>query len=77
MSTMPITEQHGPDPPSPCLDVVDTSPARVDLAVSALENPPVRPRVTQITGPLDKRAVRLQHLERVRAVASHGHFLKV
>ncbi|OTA96062.1 hypothetical protein M434DRAFT_151274 [Hypoxylon sp. CO27-5] len=75
IETPVTTAQPGPGPPY--LDIVDASPARVDLAVSTLKNPPVRTRVTQVTGPLDESAVRLEHLERVCAVVSYGHVSKV
>ena len=52
----------------------DTGPARVDLAVTTLKDPPVRPRVAEVAGPLDERVIALDHLERMRAVILNGHF---
>ncbi|KAI1210961.1 uncharacterized protein F4807DRAFT_44927 [Annulohypoxylon truncatum] len=69
------TAQPGPGPP--CLAAVYACPARVELAVSTLENPPVRTRMTHMAGPLDESAVRLQHLERVCAVVSHCHVCEI
>lgn len=37
----------------------------MNLAVPALEDPPVRTRVAHVAGPLDEGVVRLDHLERM------------
>lgn len=55
------------------LAAVHASTASVDFAVTALENPPVRARMAQVAHPLDQSAVRLDHLEVVRAGVRHGH----
>lgn len=55
------------------LDAVNTGSTCVNLAVSALENPPVRTRMTDIAGPLNQSTVRFDHLERVGAVRCDGH----
>lgn len=44
------------------------------LAISALEDPPVRPRVTQVARPLDQCVVRLDHFEVVGTVVCQCHF---
>lgn len=48
-------------------------PARLELAALALEDEPVRPGVAHVADPVDERVVRLDHLERVLAVAGDGH----
>ena len=45
----------------------------MELAISALEYPPMRTRVAEVARPLYQRVVRLDHLEAVGAVAAHGH----
>lgn len=55
------------------LDTVNTGSTSVNLAVPALENPPVRSRMAYIAVPLNQSTVRLDHLERVGAVRCDGH----
>lgn len=50
-----------------------TRAARVELAISTLKNYVEGPRVAQVAVPHNKGAIRLDHLERVRAVALDGH----
>jgi hypothetical protein len=59
------------------LDVVNTGSACVDLAVPALEYPPMRTGVAQVAGPLDECIVRLDHLEGVSAGVGDGHDAKI
>lgn len=45
----------------------------MNLAVAALEDPPVGSGVAEVAMPLDEGAVRLDHLEDVGAAACEGH----
>ena len=45
----------------------------MDLAVSALENPPVGSRMAHVAGPLYERVVRLEHSEIVRTGRGQSH----
>lgn len=55
------------------LGTLCTRAARVELAISALENDVEGPRVAEVAVPHNQRAIRLDHLERVCAVALDGH----
>lgn len=50
-----------------------TRPTSVNLAVAALENPPVGAGVAEVAMPLDEGAVGLDHLEDVGAACCESH----
>ena len=52
---------------------LDAGTTRVEPAVPAFKDPPVRTRVAQVARPLDQGVVQLDHDKRVRAVAGECH----
>ena len=58
------------------LDFIRTWAARLELAVLALEDVPVRTGVAHRADPLDQRRLGLQQIEGVVAIARERHFGK-
>ena len=56
-----------------CLTLAGARPAGVQLAVSALEDEPMWPRVTEVAHPLNETGFGLDDLEVVIAVTGDGH----
>jgi hypothetical protein len=56
---------------------VGTGSARLELAVLAFEDEPMRSRVAHVAHPLDEAALRLDDLEGVHTACWYSHFCKV